>query len=464
MPGGRKHGKVQVTGPGGFLPTFNIILLGVVSLLTDVSTEMVYPLLPFYLTMRLGASPAILGLIEGLAESVASLLKVVSGRISDKVGRRKGLAVVGYGSSAIGKVLLFVTGSWGGVLAGRVGDRFGKGIRTAPRDAMVAESAQKGRQGWSFGLHRAMDALGATGGALLAYFLIMSLTGGGLGGAGAGGGTGVTGGPSAAGYRVIFLYSLIPAALGVVALFFVRETGRRKASAAGAPVAGATALAETSGARVAGAPEASATPAAPKHRGPSLWAVFAALDPRLKTLLVVTAIFTLGNSSNQFLLLRAGESIGEGGALLVYVLFNAVYALFSWPAGWASDKLGRKRVLVCGFALYGLVYGALAFGLGGLAWGYAAIFGVYGVYSALTDGVAKALVADLAPGDLRATVMGLHATIVGIGLFPASFLAGVLWSAFGPSAAFGLGAAAGLVAAVGLGFFPKRAGAARAGG
>ncbi len=420
---------------------------------------MVYPLLPFYLTMRLGAGPAILGLIEGLAESVASLLKVVSGRISDKVGRRKSLAVAGYGSSAVGKVLLCLTGSWGGVLAGRLGDRFGKGIRTAPRDAMVAESAPKDRQGWSFGLHRAMDALGATGGALLAYFLLVSLTGG---------------GPSAAGYRTIFFYSLIPAALGVAALLFVRETGRRKASA-GREEAPHLALATgaampavppaKAGVRGAGTPETSTAPAAPPGpRPPSIWAAFAGLDPRLKTLLVVTAIFTLGNSSNQFLLLRAGESIGQGGALLVYVLFNAVYALFSWPAGWASDKLGRKRVLVCGFALYGLVYAALAFGLGGLAWGYAAIFGVYGIYSALTDGVAKALVADLAPGDLRATVIGLHATIVGIGLFPASFLAGVLWSAFGPAAAFGLGAVAGLVAAVGLGFFPRAHRAARAGG
>lgn len=408
-----------------------------VSFLTDISTEMVYPLLPFYLTLKLGAGPAILGLIEGLAESVASLLKVVSGRISDRLGRRKNLAVAGYGASTAGKVVLYLTGSWGGVLAGRVADRFGKGIRTAPRDAMVAESAPNGRQGWSFGLHRAMDSLGATGGALLAYILLVTLAGRGVGSA------------SASAYRAVFLYSLVPAVLGVAALLFVRETGRRAAP----------------GALSAPSPAAPAAPS-PRPSVPrtSLGAAFARLDPRLKTLLVVTAIFTLGNSSNQFLLLRAGESIGEGAALLVYVLFNAAYALFSWPAGWASDKLGRRGVLVTGFLLYAVVYGSLAFGLGGVPWGYAAIFVLYGVYSALTDGVAKALVADLAPADLRATIMGLHATIVGIGLFPASFLAGLLWSAFGPAAAFGLGAAAGLVAAVGLGLFPRGARSVRAAG
>lgn len=419
--------KKRCTHRGRRFPTtLNIVLLGLVSLLTDVSTEMVYPLLPFYLTVRLGASPAILGLIEGLAESVASLLKVVSGRVSDRLGRRKGLAVAGYGSSTLGKILLYLSGTWGGVLAGRIGDRLGKGIRTAPRDAMVAESAPQGRQGWSFGLHRAMDCFGATIGALLAYVLLMHY------------GRGSTS-PSAAGYRLIFLYSLIPAVLGVAALLFVRETGRKLRVADAAPVAEASDAAEE----------------APTARL-SLWAAFTRLDPRLKTLLIVTAIFTLGNSSNQFLLLRAGESIGEGGAILVYVLFNAVYALLSWPAGWASDKLGRRRVLVAGFVLYAVVYGGLAFGAGGLSWGFAALFAVYGAYSALTDGVAKALVADLAPGDLRATVMGLHATIVGIGLFPASFLAGVLWTAFGPAAAFSLGAVAGLVAAAGLAFFPRR--------
>ncbi len=419
----------------------NVILLGLVSLLTDISTEMVYPLLPFYLTLRLGAGPAVLGLIEGLAESLASLLKVVFGRVSDKLGRRKGLAVAGYGSSTVGKVFLYFAGSWGGILVGRLADRFGKGVRTAPRDALVAESSPERRRGWAFGLHRTMDTFGATVGALLAYFLLLRL------------GTAT----ASAEFRPIFLYSLVPAALGVAVLLWVRETAPAKrervprASVIAGHSAGADAPAASSASEGPGAPAGASGPQAVPAR--STWAAFLALDPRLKLLLIVTGIFTLGNSSNQFLLLRAGETLGPAGAVLVYVLFNGMYAAFSWPAGWVSDKVGRERVLVTGFVLYAVVYGGFAAGLGSTVAGVVGLFALYGIYSALTDGVAKALVADLAPGDLRATVIGLHATIVGIGLFPASAIAGILWSALGPWAAFGFGALAGLAAAAGLAFF-----------
>jgi len=392
---------------------------------------MVYPLLPFYLTLRLGASPAVLGLIEGLAESLASLLKVVSGRVSDRLRRRKGLAVLGYASSGIGKVVFYFAGTWGGVLAGRLADRFGKGVRTAPRDALVAESAPEGRRGWAFGLHRSMDTFGAAVGAFLAYWLLLRL----------GGGSGVSG-VTAGGFRPIFLIALIPAALGVAVLLWVKETGSGRA---GEPGAG---------------PRGGAAAPAPVL-ATSLWAAFGRLDPRLKTLLVVTGVFTLGNSSNQFLLLRVAEGIGPAGAVLAYALFNVSYALFSWPAGWLSDRVGRQRVLIVGFLLYAVVYGGLAFGFGQGWAGSIILFLLYGVYSALTDGVAKALVADFAPGELRATVIGLHSTIVGIGLFPASLLAGVLWSTVGPWAAFALGAVAGLAAAAGLVWFPRRKRAAR---
>ncbi len=386
---------------------------------------MVYPLLPFYLVLRLGASPAVLGLIEGLAESLASLLKVVAGRVSDRLRRRKGLAVAGYAVSTVGKVLLYLAGSWGGVLAGRLADRFGKGIRTAPRDAMVAESSPEGRRGWAFGLHRTMDTFGAAAGALLAYILLVGLSGGAANG----------------NYRPIFLLSLIPAAIAVAVLLWVRETGGRPVAATGRERE-----------LIAAAPAAGPIMSARR----SIWVTLRTLDPRLITLLVVTGVFTLGNSSNQFLLLRVGQTLGPAAAVLVYALYNLVYAAFSWPAGWLSDRIGRQKVLVAGFGLYAVVYGGLAFGVGEASWGYPVLFSLYGVYSALTDGVAKALVADFAPGDLRATVIGLHATIVGIGLFPASLLAGVLWTAFGPAAAFGLGAVAGLAAAVGLAFFPLR--------
>jgi len=404
-----------------------------VSLLTDVSTEMVYPLLPFYLTLRLGASPAVLGFIEGLAESLASLLKVVAGRVSDRLRRRKGLAVAGYAASTVGKVLLYLAGSWGGVLAGRLADRFGKGIRTAPRDAIVAESSPEGRRGWAFGLHRTMDTFGAAAGALLAYILLV----------------GLSGGAAKGNYRPIFLFSLIPAAIAVAVLLWVRETG-------GAPVAATGRERELIAAAPAGGSgrEPATRSIVSAHR--STWATLRTLDPRLLTLLVVTGVFTLGNSSNQFLLLRVGQTLGPAAAVLVYALYNLVYAAFSWPAGWLSDRIGRQKILVAGFGLYAVVYGGLAFGVGEASWGYPVLFSLYGVYSALTDGVAKALVADFAPGDLRATVIGLHATIVGIGLFPASLLAGVLWTTFGPAAAFGLGAVAGLAAAVGLAFFPRR--------
>ncbi|MBP8639118.1 MAG: MFS transporter, partial [Dictyoglomi bacterium] len=182
---------------------FNVIILGIVSLLTDISTEMVYPLVPLYLTAKLGASPAIVGLIEGVAESTASLLRVFSGYISDLVGRRKPLAILGYGSSTIGKIFLYLSNSWGLVFIGRWIDRFGKGIRTAPRDALIADSTDSTRRGSAFGLHRAMDTLGAATGVLLAYYFLTRFSGD---------------------YSRVFLYSLIPAFLGVAALLFVRET------------------------------------------------------------------------------------------------------------------------------------------------------------------------------------------------------------------------------------------------
>lgn len=423
----------------------NIVLLGLVSLLTDISTEMVYPLLPFYLTLTLGASPAVLGLVEGLAESVASLLKVVSGRVSDRLRQRKALAIAGYSASTVGKLILYLAGSWGGVLAGRLADRFGKGIRTAPRDALVAESSPAGRTGWAFGLHRTMDTLGAAAGALLAWALFAGL------------------GRSAApaDFRSIFLVSLVPAFLGVVTLFWVRETARAHEAAGSRPAPTAGPSAPT--AEHAGPTAPSAVPPAP-NAGPSGPSGGKArpvgglkdLDPRLVTLLVVTGVFTLGNSSNQFILLRAGQSLGTSAALLVYVLFNAVYALVSWPAGGVADRIGKERVLILGFLMYAAVYGALAVGLGDRAWAYVLIFALYGVYSALTEGVAKALVADLSPPDLKATVLGLHATIVGLGLLPASLIAGLLWAGFGPWAAFGVGSLAGLLAAAGLAFGARR--------
>ena len=376
---------------------FNIIILGLTSFFTDVSSEMVYPLVPFFLTLKLGASAQLLGLIEGIAESLASLLKVFAGYISDRLKNRKGLTIVGYASSALGKVLLVFANAWGVVLGARVVDRLGKGIRTAPRDALIADSSAQGQRGMSFGLHRAMDSGGAVIGVLLAYFFFTALAKG--------------------EYAPVFRWSLVPAVIGVVLLLLVREAKPNEGKAATLP---------------------------------SLrWNV---LPRKLQLFLIVAFIFTLGNSSNTFLLLRASNvGFSEATTILLYLVYNLIYGLISYPAGKLSDRIGRKRLLVAGYAFYGLVY--LGFALvsaPGQAWILWALFGLYGLYIGFTDGVEKALVTDLAPANLRATAIGLHATIVGIGLFPASLIAGQLWGRLGPAATFYFGGGMGLVAAVGL--------------
>jgi MFS family permease len=374
----------------------NIILLGLTSLLTDISSEMVYPLLPFFLVSSLGASPAILGLIEGVAESLASLLKVVSGYISDRAGRRKPLTILGYAGSALGKLLLYLAGSWVVVFAARIVDRFGKGIRTAPRDALIAESSSSGGRGRAFGLHRAMDSAGAAIGVLLAFMLISAA-------------------PND--FRRVFLWSLIPAVLGVILLFFVRETRLQD------------------------------------HRTATIqrfrWRV---LPAKLRAFLIISLLFSLGNSSNAFLLLRARAlHVDPAQILLLYLVYNISYALFSYPAGRVSDVLGRKMVLVAGYILFAVVYFGFAFFVDPeRTWITWALFILYGIYSAFTDGVEKALVSDLAPVEMRGTAIGLHATLVGIGLLPASLIAGQLWTQIGPEAALGLGGLTGFVAAIAL--------------
>jgi len=377
---------------------FNIILLGITSLLTDISSEMVYPILPIYLVTQLGAGPAILGLIEGTAESLASLLKVFSGYFSDKLKQRKPFTILGYASSTVGKFFLYISTSWLCVLAGRVIDRFGKGVRTAPRDALIVESAKANKRGAAFGLHRAMDTLGATFGVFIAYLLITRYKGN---------------------FKYIFLFSLIPAFLAVVFLFFIKE--RRS---------------ET------------------KISYPKIQFKWRALDKKLKLFLIFTFIFSLGNSSNQFLLLRtknAGSPIPQ--VILFYLFYNIVYFLVSYPAARLSDRIGRKKLLVLGYLFYGLVY--LGFAINHSINNFWFLFGLYGLYIGFTEGVEKALVADIAPVDLRATAIGLHATLVGIGLLPASILAGILWKFQGASVPFYFGALMGIVASVGLWFILK---------
>ncbi len=385
---------------------WNIIVTGFTSLFTDISSEMIYPIISLYL-LSLGAGPALIGFIEGIAESTASMVKVFSGALSDKINKRKPLAILGYSFSPIGKFFMWAANSWAFVFTGRTLDRFGKGIRTAPRDAIIAESGTEGKRGASFGLHRTMDTMGAIIGVVIAILILEHF--------------GLDKGMHTAqhmrsylpAFKVIILLSLIPAIIGVAVLFLVKETGTGK------PIA------------------------------KTLSFRWSKLDRRLKAFLIVTLIFTLGNSSNQFLLMRA-KNIGFSveGVLFLYLAYNIIYAFVSWPAGRLSDRIGRKKLIVAGYLIYALVYAGFGmFSSSAMIWG---LFCVYGLYIAFTEGVEKALVADIAPKDLKATLIGLHATLVGIGLFPASLLAGVIWDVLGPQYTFYFGGLMGVIAAVGM--------------
>jgi MFS family permease len=370
----------------------NVLITGLVSFFTDISSEMIYPLVPLYLTAMLGATPAILGIIEGIAESLASFLKILSGNISDRLKLRKPVAIAGYGLSAISKIFFVLATGWTGIFAGRVSDRFGKGIRTAPRDALIAESSQAASRGKSFGFQRALDTAGAVLGIVIAYLLFTRYNGE---------------------YKLVFLLALIPAFIGVACLFLAKETGGRH-------IAGTV-----------------------KYHMLS----WHALDKRLRLFIVVTFVFNLGNSSNQFLLLRADDyGFSAAQVILLYLLMNVTYLVASYPSGILSDKIGRRSLLVLGYGLYGLVY--FGFSFANMNWQFILLFAFYGIYLGITDGIEKALMADIAPSDQRATIYGLQAAVVGMALLPASILAGVLWDVFGVAAPFLFGGVTGLFASL----------------
>lgn len=371
----------------------NIILIGLVSFFSDISAEMVYPLIPLYLVETLGATPSIVGIIEGLAESMASLLKVFSGYVTDKYKNKKPVAFIGYSTGIIYKVALVFAGSWIGILGARVVDRVGKGIRTAPRDALVCESADGKNVGRAFGMHKALDMAGAAIGILFAYFLLVGLDGG-------------------SNYKKFFLISIIPAVIGLGILLFVRE--KKTCSIA--------------------KPE-------------KFWKRFRELDKNLKLYLLVAFIFTLGNSSNTFLLLRA-KNVGFNteNVILLYFVYNITASLLSIPFGKISDKIGRKKVLTAGYLAFSVVYLGFAFVENNFA--FIGIFILYGVYVAMTAGVERAFISEVSPADLKGTMLGLHSTIVGIALLPASIIAGLLWDFFGAKVPFVFGAGLSLLAAL----------------
>jgi MFS family permease len=361
------------------------------SFLRDVASEMVYPLLPGFFSAVLRTGATFLGITEGIAEATASLLKGLSGYWSDRVRKRKPLVLVGYGISALATPLIGFANHWWVVLSARFGDRVGKGIRTAPRDALIADSVNEKVRGKAFGLHRAADTAGAVVGPLVAWGL-MWLTGN--------------------NYRLVFWLSFMPGALCVLILaLFVKETGILRLKK-------------------------------------SLRASFRELPVAFFTFLGIMGFFSLGNSSNTFLLLKA-QANGVAPALVpaLYALFNIVYAVTAYPLGALSDRLGRKRLLVIGFFIYGVVY--LLAALVGVSWAWWLIMPLYGLFYGATDGTERAMVADIVKDErLRGTAYGLYHMTVGLLLLPASLLAGFLWDKVSPQAPFFIGGAVGVSAGI----------------
>lgn len=374
---------------GGF--DRNVFFLGMTSLLNDVSSEIIYPLLPAFLTTVLGAGPGYIGLIEGVADSTASVLKLASGWLSDRLPGRKSLVVAGYAIAAVSRPLVAIASAPWHVLVIRFSDRTGKGVRSAPRDALLAESSARATWGRSFGFHRAMDHLGAVVGPLIAFALVSLF---------------------AEGYRVVFALASIPGLLAVVVL----ACGVR----------------------------------APKHRlavASLSQPAWRRLPRSLRSFLLAVFVFTLGNSSDAFLLLRA-QTLGVSVTALplLWAALHVVKSASSVPGGGLSDRIGRKRVIVVGWIVYGLVY--LGFACAGSEVAIWLLFASYGLFFGLTEGTEKALVADLVPPAERGAAFGLYHLTIGIAALPASVVFGALWNWSGPALAFTVGAGLAGVAAL----------------
>lgn len=396
-----------------------VVLLGWVSFLADVSSEMVYPLLPMFVVGVLGASATTLGGIEGAAALMVALVTAWAGFRSDRYRKRVPYVRIGYGLPVVGKALLALAYAWPIVLTGRLVDRFGKGMRGSPRDAIIADAAGPTIRGKAFGFHRAMDTAGAMVGVLLAAVLLWWLTGSPIEG-----GAAVPQSDMGWVFRAVFGIS---AALGLLSLaltFMVREPVHREEKSESA----------------ATRPEALGLPA-------SYWRTVALL-----------LVFSLANSSDVFLLLRARDvGLSPWAVVLAYALFNLTYTVGSYPAGVVSDRLGRWRVIALGWAVYAAVYAGFAFTGEAGVW---PLLALYGVYMALTDGVGKALVADHAPADRRGTALGVYYMANGLVTLLASVIAGVLWDRVGPSATFGAGAVLAAIAVMMVPVLrPRQAGA-----
>ena len=390
--GGSPPGTARPARDGGSAntgrrATANIYKLGFVSLFADLSTEMIYPLIPEFL-VTLGASKVLVGLIEGVAEGTASLLRLVGGLLSDKVAKRRFFLFLGYGLAAVAKPFLFVATQWTQVLALRFADRVGKGLRTPARDALLADSVDPARKGFGFGFHRGMDSLGAAGGPLLAM-LVLALSHGNV--------------------RLVFLLSVIPALVSVVLIAKVKEV----------------------------------LPAAREVKRSLRGQTDLGRPFALFVLSIV--VFTLGNSSNAFLILKAREAgLSAAGIPLIWLTYNVVGSVSSPVCGHLSDRIGRRPIIVASFLVYALIYAA--FGLTSSLTAVWVIFCCYGLYHGLSEGIFRAYVADLVESDRRATAYGLFNTAIGIALIPASVVFGLLWDKVSSSAAFLVSAAFSLAA------------------
>jgi len=380
----------------------NVLALSAVSLLNDTSSEIIYPLLPTFLALTLGASPFAIGLIEGIAESVASLLKLFSGYVSDKFGNRKLPVFIGYAFAALTRPFLSFVTTWPQVLMVRTADRVGKGIRGSPRDALIASSTPVERRGFAFGFNRAADNMGAVLGPIIAFLLLYFIA--------------VNHeNPTAREYQQVFLYASIPVVFGLLAIvFFVHEREADK------PANG------------------SQEPIKLSLKG---------FDSTFKWYLGVLALFTLSNSTDAFLLLRAQQAGIDPPLLpLLWMVLNVSKVLSSLVFGHMSDRVGRRVLIVSGWAVYALVYAGFAFV--NSPWQAWTLFVIYGTYFGLTEGNEKALVADMVGDEKRGTAFGFYNLAYGITVLPASILFGLVWTKYGASYAFLASGAVSIVAAV----------------
>lgn len=368
-----------------------VYLLGLVSMFNDVASEMLYPIMPIFITQVLGAPVFVVGIIEGVAEGTSSLFKTLFGYLSDRFQKRKIFVVLGYGASAVAKLIIVVSSSWPVVFAGRFTDRLGKGVRTGARDAMLLENTNQNNKGLIFGLHRSFDSAGAVIGPLIALLLIQFINND---------------------LRLILYIAAVPSFLGLLFFFFIKDAKKKI---------------ETTKVK------------------PGFLLSFKNLSPDFRFFLIVMAIFSLGNSSDSFLILRSQDlGLSIAAIIFIYVLYNFVYTFLSTPAGIVADKLGAKKVFLVGLIIYAAVYLGFAFNTNSLSIWF--LFMVYGAYIALTDGVSKALVGSFISKEEGGTAFGVLQTVTSIFTLLASVVGGFLWSLVSPSSTFIFGAVCAILA------------------